>query len=82
MSQYELSDTDGVIGLGSTRYSSEAATEVTTVIAVLNVPKLAEALSPAPRLGANREDLAAVTVVWVVPLAADVRTGRAGFTSN
>ena len=44
--------------------------------------KLAEALSPAPRLGSNREDLAAVTVVWVVPLAADVRTGRAGFRTN
>ena len=82
LSQYELSDTDGTIELGSPQYSSEAAKEVATVVAVLNMPKLAEGPSPALRLGANREDLAAVTVVWVVPLATDVRTGRAGFTSN
>ena len=82
LSQHELSDTDSAIELESPRYSSEAAAEVTTVMAVLNVPKLAEGPSPALRLGANREDLAAVTVVWVVPLATDVRTGRAGFTSN
>ena len=82
MFQYEPSDTEGAIELGSPRYSSKAATEVAAVMAVLNVPKLAKGPSPAPRLGANREDLAAVTVVWVVPLATDVRTGRAGFTSN
>ena len=85
MSQYELSDTDGVIGLGSTRYSSEAATEVTNVMVVLNVPKLAEVLSPPPRPVATREDCAVVAVVWVVPLATDARTGscggRAGFVT-
>ena len=55
--------------LESPRYSSEAATEVATVVAVLNVPKLAEVLSPPPRPVANREDCAVVAVVWVVPFA-------------
>ena len=53
-------------------------------MAVLNVSKLAEVLSPLHRLGADKEDCAVVVVVWVVPLATDVRAGscggRAGFT--
>ena len=54
-------------------------------MAVLNVPKLAEVLSPPPRPVATREDCAVVAVVWVVPLATDARTGscggRAGFVT-
>ena len=78
MSQYELSDTDGAIELESLRYRSEAATEVATVVAVLNVLKVAEILSPPPRPVANRKDCAVVVVVWVVPLASDARTGSCG----
>ena len=85
MSQHELSLAEGAIELESPRYSSEAATEVATVVAVLNVPKLAEVLSPPPRPVATREDCAVVAVVWVVPLATDARTGscggRAGFVT-
>ena len=40
-------------------------------MAVLNVSKLAEVLSPLHRLGADKEDCAVVVVVWVVPLATD-----------
>ena len=75
MSQYELSDTDGAIELESPQYRSEAATEVVTVVAVLNMPKVAEILSQPPRPVANREDCA---VVAVVPLASDARTGSCG----
>ena len=78
MSQYELSDTDSAVELQSPRYSSEAATEVATVEAVLNVLKLADVLSPPPRLGANRGNCAVVVVVWVVPLATDARAGSCG----
>ena len=78
MSQYELSDTDGAVELQSPRYSSEAATEVATVVTVLDVPKLADVLSPQPRPGANRGDCAVVAVVWTVPLATDVRAGSCG----
>ena len=78
MSQHELSLAEGAIELESPRYSSEAATEVATVVAVLNVPKLAEVLSPPPRPVATREDCAVVAVVWVVPLATDARTGSCG----
>ena len=73
MSQYELSDTDGAVELQSPRYSSEAATEVTIVVAVLNMPKLADVLSPPPRLGAKRKG----AVVWVVSLANDAHTVHA-----
>ena len=44
--QYELSDTDGTIELESPQYSSKAATEVATVVTVLNVPKLANVPDP------------------------------------
>ena len=47
-------------------------------MAVLNVPKLTDVLSPPPRPGANREDCAVVAVVWVVPLATDAGTGSCG----
>ena len=73
LSQYELSDTDGTIKLGSPQYSSAAAKEVATVVAVLNMLKLADVLSPQPRPGADRDDCMVVAVVWVVPLAADAR---------
>ena len=63
LSQYEVSETGGAIELESARDSSEAVTEVATVVVVLNVPKLAEVLSPLPKLGANREDCAVVAVV-------------------
>ena len=63
MSQYKASETDSTIELKSPRYSSEAATEVATVVVVLDVPKLAEVLSPQLRLGSNREDCAVVAVV-------------------
>ena len=63
LSKYELSDTDGAIEFQSPRYSSEAAAEVATVVIVLNVPKLAEVLSPSHRPGANREDCAVIAVV-------------------
>ena len=78
LSQYELSDTDGAIELESPRYRSEAATEVATVVAVLNVPKVAEILSPPTRPVANRKDCVVVVVVWVVPLATDARAGSYG----
>ena len=56
----------GVIELESPRDSSKAATEVATVVVVLNVPKLAEVLSPPPKLGANGEDCTAVASrAWV-----------------
>ena len=45
---------------------------------VLNVPNVAEILSPPPRPVANRKDCAVVVVVWVVPLASDARTGSCG----
>ena len=73
LSQHELSDTDSAIELESPRYSPEAGAEVTTVMAVLNVTKLADVLSPQPRQGADRDDCTVVAVVWVVPLAADAR---------
>ena len=71
LSQYVLSATDGAIELESPALpparecadSSEAVTKVATVVVVLNVPKLAEVLSPLPKLGANREDWAVVAVV-------------------
>ena len=73
LSQYELSDTDGTIELGSPQYSSEAVKEVATVVAVLNMLKLADVLSPQPRPSAGRDDCADVAVVWVVPLATNAR---------
>ena len=63
MSQYKASETDSATELKSPRYSSEAATEVTKVVVVLDVPKLAEVLSPQPRLGGNRKDCAVVAFV-------------------
>ena len=69
---------NGTIELESPQYSSEAATEVATVMTVLNVPKLADALSPQPRPGAGGDDCAVVAVVWVVPLATDARAGSYG----
>ena len=73
LSQYEPSDTDGAIE--SPQYSSEAATEVATIVTVLNVLKLADVLSPQPRPGINRDDCA---VVAVVPLATDAHAGSCG----
>ena len=78
LSQHELSDTDSAIELESPRYSSEAAAEVTTVMAVLNVPKSADVLTSQPRPGANRDECTVVAVVWVVPLATDARAGSCG----
>ena len=75
LSQYELSDTDGTIELGSPQYSSEAAKEVATVVAVLNMLKLADVLSPQPRPSADRDDCADVAVVWVVPLTTAAHAG-------
>ena len=63
LSQYEVSETGGAIELESARDSSEAVTEVATVVVVLNVPELAEVLTPPPKLEANREDCAVVAVV-------------------
>ena len=42
-------------------------------MAVLNVLKSADVLTPQPRPGANRDNYAVVAVVWVVPLATDAR---------
>ena len=56
LSQYEVSETGGATELEPQRDSPEAATEVATVVVVLNVPKLAEVLSQPPRPVANRED--------------------------
>ena len=51
-------------------------------MSALNVLKLADVLSPPPRLGAKRKG----AVVWVVSLANDAHTGscggQAGFPSN
>ena len=63
MSQYKATETDGANKLESPRYSSEAATEFAAVVIILNVPKLAEVLSPSPRPGAYREDCAVIAVV-------------------
>ena len=63
MSQYKATETDGANELESPRYSSEAAAEVAAVVIVLNVPKLAEVLSPSHRPGAKKEDCAVIAVV-------------------